>query len=100
MCRFGNPEILRAERAKADAGLAAALPMLAERVSSAVASSSSLAGGCSTSGQQAGNNGTSQKYFLNIDRYMELLLKERRHLGGVLATSMLQSDEGNTDRGQ
>lgn len=28
LCRWGNPEVLKAARAKADAGLAAALPEL------------------------------------------------------------------------
>uniref|UniRef100_A0A383WKG5 Peptidase M14 domain-containing protein n=1 Tax=Tetradesmus obliquus TaxID=3088 RepID=A0A383WKG5_TETOB len=117
LARYGNPEVLRAARAKADASLAAALPELGsllgfddedaaaanegdvEDYSSAAAapgsttapdgSSSSDWAGCIRSGRRANTAGSRGGALLDAERYMDLLDKQKRHTGGVLVSSSI-----------
>ena len=119
-CRYGNPEFLREQAAKADAHLLATLPLLADcaagedgmvQSSGGVSfivpmssssfrrrsrgSSATSAGelGQSLSQHQAAATAAARQMLgsgghgLDLARYEQLLLKERRLAGGVLASS-------------
>lgn len=93
-CRYGNPDFLREQAAKADAKLAAALPLLRAEANASSSRGSGAAGpatvaeGAAAARQLLEAARTSPgQHGLDLARYELLLLKEKKLAGGVLGSS-------------